>query len=365
MSWFLTPWEKEKSPENTTFVSMGKILFIQTSFLGDVILSTALVEKWHQFYPNDRIDVLIRKGNEGVFKDNPKIHDLIIWDKTKNKYTHLFQILNKIRANKYDKVFNLQRFASTGLLTALSGAKDRVGFDKNPLSFLFTKTHPHHISATHFIHETQRNQALIEVYTDSKAAKPRIYTNDHNAQKISALTAQPYIVVAPASVWFTKQYPKEKWISFLSKLTANLDVFFIGAKGDKHLCAEIMAEVGLKNPSLSLKNLSGELNIQESTELMKHARMNYVNDSAPLHIASSVNAPVTAVFCSTVPEFGFGPLSDQHYIIQIQEKLDCRPCGLHGYKACPKGHFKCALSIDDAELEQALISVDEQKTTKP
>ena len=49
---------------------------------------------------------------------------------------------------------------------------------------------------------------------------------------------------------------------------------------------------------------------------MKDAKMNYVNDSAPMHIASAVNAPVTAVFCSTVPEFGFGPLSDVSIIVR-------------------------------------------------
>jgi heptosyltransferase-2 len=58
-----------------------------------------------------------------------------------------------------------------------------------------------------------------------------------------------------------------------------------------------------------------------------------------------MNAPVTAFFCSTVPEFGFGPLSDDAKIIQIQEKLECRPCGLHGHAACPKGHFKCGSEI--------------------
>jgi ADP-heptose:LPS heptosyltransferase len=44
---------------------------------------------------------------------------------------------------------------------------------------------------------------------------------------------------------------------------------------------------------------------------MKDAAMNYVNDSAPMHFASAVNAPVTAVYCSTIPAFGFGPLSDR------------------------------------------------------
>jgi heptosyltransferase-2 len=79
---------------------------------------------------------------------------------------------------------------------------------------------------------------------------------------------------------------------------------------------------------------------------VQDAQMNYVNDSAPLHLASAMNAPVTAFFCSTIPAFGFGPQSANATIIETTIKLDCRPCGLHGYKACPKGHFKCAESID-------------------
>lgn len=333
---------------------MSRILFIQTSFLGDVILSTALVEKWNQFYPDDRIDVLIRKGNEGVFNDNPKVNELIVWDKTKNKYSNLFKVLKRIRKNQYDKVFNLQRFASTGFLTALSGAREKIGFDKNPLSFLYTKKYEHNISATKFMHETQRNHKLITEDTDAAPAKPKIYTNEENERRIDALVNTPYIVIAPASVWFTKQYPKEKWISFLTRLNHNLNVVFIGSKADRVLCAQIIAEVGLKNQSLKLINLSGELSIQESAALMKKAIMNFVNDSAPLHIATSVNAPVSAIFCSTVIEFGFGPLSDVQHVIQIKEQLSCRPCGLHGYKSCPQKHFKCAMCIEDDQLLDVL-----------
>jgi len=73
--------------------------------------------------------------------------------------------------------------------------------------------------------------------------------------------------------------------------------------------------------------------------------MNYVNDSGPLHLASATNAPVTAFFCSTIPAFGFGPLSANSIIVETHEKLTCRPCGLHGKTACPEGHFLCAKSI--------------------
>ena len=83
---------------------------------------------------------------------------------------------------------------------------------------------------------------------------------------------------------------------------------------------------------------------------MQNAFMNYTNDSAPLHIASAMNAPVTAVFCSTVTWFGYTPLSDKSFVVERAEPLYCRPCGLHGRKQCPEGHFKCALDISKNQL---------------
>jgi heptosyltransferase-2 len=78
--------------------------------------------------------------------------------------------------------------------------------------------------------------------------------------------------------------------------------------------------------------------------------MNFVNDSAPMHFASAVNAPVTAIFCSTVPDFGFGPLSEDSAVVEVRSGLSCRPCGLHGYRECPEKHFKCAYEINMNEL---------------
>ena len=99
----------------------------------------------------------------------------------------------------------------------------------------------------------------------------------------------------------------------------------------------------------------GRLNFLQSAALMKKAVMNYVNDSAPMHLASAMNAPVTAIFCSTIKEFGFGPLSDHAYIFEEKQDLSCRPCGLHGYKACPKGHFQCAHLIDPKEIAEKTL----------
>ncbi|MDB5211962.1 MAG: glycosyltransferase family 9 protein, partial [Sediminibacterium sp.] len=276
---------------------------------------------------------------------------VLVWDKKKAKYTNLIGLLKRIRNSRYDKVINVQRFAATGLLTALSKGKQTIGFDKNPFSFLFTEVIRHEVSDDdHSLHEIERNHELISSFTDAKAAKPKLYPSENNFLAVAKWKQQPYICIAPASVWFTKQFPADQWIQFIRSLPAHINVYLLGAPGDHVLCEKIRID----SERSSVTNLAGQLSFLESAALQKNALMNYVNDSAPMHFASSVNAPVAAVYCSTIPAFGFGPLSDNSHIIEILQPLECRPCGLHGRKACPLGHFHCAGLIGNEQLLQAM-----------
>ena len=312
-----------------------KILIIQTAFIGDVILATPLLEKLHQHYPNSTIDFLLTKGNESLLLNHPYINKVLVFDK-KNKYINLLKLVGQVRAQHYDYVINAQRFFSSGLLTALSGAKLRVGFDKSPLSFLYTKKVKHDINNDIKIHEVERNLALISELKDNNVYKPKLYPSEENFNKIKP--DGMYICIAPSSVWFTKQFPESKWVDFIKLLPDKYMIYLLGAKGDWQLCESIKQKSG----SGKVRNISGELSFLESAALMKNAVMNYVNDSAPMHMASAVNAPVTAIYCSTIPSFGFTPLSDNSNIIETTEHLTCRPCGLHGRVSCPLGHFKCS-----------------------
>lgn len=326
---------------------MQKILVIQTAFIGDVVLATGLLEKLHKSYPDAAIDILVRKGNETLFNAHPFLHAVLVWDKQQDKYRHLLQVLKQVRTNRYDLAVNVQRFAATGLLAAFSKAKRTVGFDKNPFSFLFSDVVRHVVSdGTHALHEIERNQQLISEFTNDKAERPRLYPSTADREAVAGLQQLPYICVAPASVWFTKQFPKVQWISLLDALPPGYPVYLLGAPGDHALCEEIRRATRHD----AVQNLAGKLSFLTSAALQEKAVMNYVNDSAPMHFASSVNAPVAAVYCSTLPAFGFGPLSDKSFVIETEEKLACRPCGLHGKRACPEGHFACATRITTAQL---------------
>ena len=109
---------------------MSKFLIIQTAFIGDVILATSVVEKIHQQYPDAQIDFLLRNGNASLLDGNPKINEVIVWDKSNRKDTNLFGIIRKVRNEGYDYVINLHRWFSSGLVTILSGARNKIGFNK-------------------------------------------------------------------------------------------------------------------------------------------------------------------------------------------------------------------------------------------
>lgn len=310
------------------------ILVIQTAFIGDAILASSLLEKLHRHFPDAALSILVRRGNETIYQHHPFLKDVLVWNKQQNKLRHLAELLLRIRRNRYDCVVNCHRYGSSGLLTAFSGARHTAGYKQNPFSFLFNTAIRHVIGDGR--HEIQRYHQLVEDFTDAEPALPKLYPSGADRAGVKRYQQGPYLCMAPASVWFTKQLPEHKWVDLCKKMSPAVTIYLLGAPGDAALCQRIASASG--HPHVQV--LAGQLSLLQSCALMEGARMNYVNDSAPLHLASSVNAPVTAFFASTVPAFGFGPLSQESAVIQV-EGLDCKPCGLHGYKACPLGHFLC------------------------
>jgi heptosyltransferase-2 len=328
---------------------LSQFLIIQTAYIGDVVLASSVIEKVHNSYPAAKIDVIVRKGNEMLFEKHPFIRACYVWEKKKHKYKNLFRLIKTIRKYEYDYIINLQRYFSSGLLTIFAKGHTSIGFKKNPLSFLFSQSYPHIIgTAKNPVHEIERNHLLIKNITDSTVHKPKLYPSVEDIEMVSKYTKDIFVCIAPVSVWKTKQFPQHKWLELIKILESKYKIYLIGGNEDYNIAEDIRQQ----SSSSKVINLCGKLSYLQTAALMQNAKMNYVNDSAPLHFASAIDAPVTAIFCSTMPYFGFTPLSTSSKIVEIKYNLNCRPCGLHGRKVCPKKHFKCA---EDIEIEQLLF----------
>lgn len=335
--------------------SSKTILIIQTAFIGDTILASQFARAVKEQYPNSKIHFFLRKGNESVIQGLPTIEKTWVWDKQGGKTKNLMKLISELRKIRFDMVFNLHRHFNSGLVAAMMKSPVKAGFQQNPLSMFYTHKVNHLIPHTRGWHEVQRNLELIQkvdptftIVDNSKIYKPELPIQQKNIDKVAPYVSGNYFVVAPASVWFTKAWSEHKYRELTAELVKLGKVYFIGAPGDKDLCDRI------RNDLPNTENLCGGLNLLDSAALMKNARRVFVNDSAPLHLASCVNAKTTAVFCSTVPTFGYTPLADDSVVVDVGDSLSCRPCGLHGYKACPLGHFKCS---EDIEIKKVIATI--------
>lgn len=334
------------------------ILIIQTAFIGDTILASQFARAVKMEFPKTKVHFFLRKGNEGVIQGLNSVDKVWIWDKKGGKILNLIKLIWELRNIKFDSVFNLHRHFNSGLITALMKSRQKVGFKQNPLSFFYTHRIDHkipHMEGKVVWHEVQRNLQLIRavkppmlISSNAKNYRPDLPLTQKNFDKVAPYITPPYFVVAPASVWFTKAWSQHKYRELTEELVKLGKVYFIGAPSDKALCDEIAKDLP------NTENLCGELNLLDSAALMKTAKRVFVNDSAPLHLASSVNAKTTAIFCSTVPAFGYTPLAEDSVVVDVGNKLDCRPCGLHGYEKCPLGHFKCS---EDIEIRTVLATI--------
>jgi ADP-heptose:LPS heptosyltransferase len=167
---------------------MQKILIIQTAFLGDVILATPLIENLNRQFPNAMIDMMVKKGNEDLLQKHPILRKTLTFDK-KQKWTSILQNLREIRIEKYDLVINLQRFASSGFITLLSGSKEKRGFQENPFSWCYSLKFTHDMKQGQ--HEVDRNLQMISKEVHHPVRKPQLYPSIEDITFVSHFKSTP------------------------------------------------------------------------------------------------------------------------------------------------------------------------------
>lgn len=331
---------------------MGKrILIIQTAFLGDVILTLPLLQVLKKHLPDSHIDFLCIPSVKDLFKHNPLINKLIVYDK-RGEDT-FGRIKNEVKGI-YDIVISPHRSARSALLAFSTKAKQRITFNKSSLSFLYTNKVKYETG----IHEIQRNISLLNPLgiDEKEIIKPELFIGDEERKVADNLfneysISNSAIALAPGSVWFTKRYPKEKFGRLLELLKqTNEKVFLIGGESDRELGDFLISYSQNEN----VINTTGKLNVLESAELIRRCRLLITNDSAPLHLANAVGTQVVSLWGATIPQFGFFPYGENDIIIET-EGLKCRPCSIHGGDKCPIGTFDCMRSISEEKIYEIVV----------
>jgi len=321
-----------------------KILVIQTAFLGDAVLTLPLIQEIKRAFPSSSIDVVCIPATAELFKHAPAVDEVIAYDKrrTQKSVGDFIRLLLRVRNKKYSRVYSPHRSFRSTMISYFSGAKFTSGFDNSSLYWLYKFCACYEKN----IHEVARNLRLIDFdISDNKwRILPLLEIPGEITRKVENLKRElggkKIAAVAPGSIWMTKIYPAlyfKEVIKFL--VASDYYVVLIGGRQDEELSGGIEREF-----NEHVKSFAGRLNIIESVALLKHASFLISNDSAPTHLAMIADIPVLTLYCSTVPSFGFSPYNKKSKTLSFDD-LNCKPCGIHGYKSCPIKTFECGFKL--------------------
>src|SRR5690606_4724585 len=104
----------------------------------------------------------------------------------------------------------------------------------NPLSFLYSKKIKHTLGNNR--HEVERNNDLIADVTDNKLNRPKLFPSQADEEKVKEYIHTNYITITPSSVWFTKQYPIEKWIDLINNFDPSYKIYLMGGPDNVDEC---------------------------------------------------------------------------------------------------------------------------------
>jgi len=332
-------------------------LVIQTSFLGDMVLTTPLIARLAE---SQAVDVVCTPASAGLLANNPSVREVIVYDKRRRDAGPMAfrRLATRLKRSRYDAAYLAQGSVRSGFLAMAARIARRVGFASSAGRLFYTTRIP----AVDGIHHAARLLSLATgdpSGTPSRVAlQPRLYPGPVERAATDGIVGpgERFVALAPGSVWATKRWPG---FPALAALLSEYRPVVVGSADDAPLAAEIVAATGGR-----AVDATGKLSLLASAELIRRAVVLVTNDSAPLHLASAMQTPTVAVFGPTVPEFGFGPLAERSAVAG-RDELACRPCDRHGPRRCPLGHWRCMREITPESVAALVRALRPSAPSRP
>lgn len=337
---------------------MQNILFVQTAFLGDLVLSVPVLKNCRRLYPAAKLHLVCRKGL-GKFLLELNLVDFV-YEVEKNNSKSYQLAKNTLKAIQFDLLLSPHESFRTMLFCRSISAKRKISYKKWYQYFAYTDL----ISRPMQYPEALRQIYLLTPVSEDIQNKFMRLDKNIDWQQMTAaripdwasqtlashsIKNEDIICLAPGSVWKTKMWPKEYYAKVAEfYISKGYQVILIGAQNEKPVCDWIESQVPKVN------NMAGKTQLMELFTLFSKSKLLISNDSGPMHIASLLSLPTIAIFGPTVLSLGYRPWQNNAKVEEIS--LGCRPCGKHGHDVCPIGTHDCMKLVDPNKI----ISVAER-----
>ena len=333
------------------------LLILQTSFLGDTVLTLPLITEARRLFPVGKLSLLCQPLSRELLQDHPAIDEIIVDDKKRQDrgFGGLRRKAELLAAKKFTLALTAHKSLRSALLLDLAGIPSRIGFRQSRGWFLFHQR----VQRDPGRHDVERNLSLLTPFGVDAARCRRaidlpissmVQTEvDRKFRALGISANKPIVGVNPGSVWPTKRWSRQGFSELIRSLGRKRDcqIVLFGGAEDAEVVREVLAGCGTAAISLV-----GEISMRELPAAIRRCRVFVTNDSGPMHIAVAERVPTVAVFCATTAALGFYPFSRN--AIVVEKNLSCRPCTSHGGRRCPLGSEACIRLVDPATVLQAV-----------
>jgi len=310
--------------------SVTRILVITLSNLGDVVLTTPVVNALAREFPDARIDIMVGPKGKEVFEADPRIAKVIVYD----KHVPLIEkrrLSVKLKKLNYDLIADLRNT----IFPLLLGARYRTSTIQKFPPHIVHKRDCHLYRLSSFgIDGTQTPSSIVLTKEDEGFVELML--------RFSHIE-KPFVVVNPGAKSHLKRWMEEGFTAVCNRLIdeCRVSVVVTGAGEDSEVADRIIA--GIKG---KINNFVNRTSTRQLAALLKRSALLITNDSAPLHIACAVNTKTLALFGPT-DLLKYGPTGETDVV--ICKKLHCSPCE----KASCQYNHECMRLISPDEVFQA------------
>ena len=313
-----------------------KILIIRLGSLGDIILTSSAVINLKIAFPDSRVTYLCKEKYRPVVELVDGVDEIVTLPDDVSSIG-FFKLLVELDRQDFDCVIDLHGNLRSWFARKTVSANQTVTYPKRRYDRIASvkrkiipEIWPHTIDLY--------NEAIEEVGATPYSTRPvlRIPENDQNDELSGFIDGnERYVVIAPGAAHPNKQWPLERFAEAAVKLHKSEKVGIVWAvtaddEGKATPGSEIDDRAFLELIDYPFKKL---------LNLIAGASLTIANDSGIAHASSAVGTPVIAVFGPTHPSLGFAPRGMFDRVIEVDES--CRPCSLHGKKACYRDQRYC------------------------
>jgi len=307
--------------------AVRKILILQMQQLGDSVVFTPTLRAIRAKYPNARIDLLCSPVSFELYRKSPYPDRLFVLSGAPSKanWRRWWLVMRELRRVQYDVAIAdvAQSSLLYGFAAALTGARQRIGFERENRGFLFT----HRLrtqAGQNFIEANLEIARLLRAgeYSDKVQC---FYDSDDTARARQLLgleaSGHPMIAVHPASNWQSKTWFPDRWAALLDRLQNDYgaSIVLVGTLKEQQYVQEILAR--MNRPARSLAGLTS---LTELAAVLAESDLFVGTDSGPRHIAAGVGVPQVTLMSSQD--------SPDRWIFHREEEIvlrtdpPCSPC---------------------------------------